>query len=152
MDDDTKLQQSGIDPYIFWLLGQGRNYYFLPGRQHEWIPLLLLLSDEFTAQEFAEGAHITAEQKRVAWRRAIQVPSLYTDSPLIAGKGAYITASVSVDYLLKDFVEDEELRADLRRAIRTLTPGLPLDAGSASDSELSVERKLRLPRGLRTAD
>jgi hypothetical protein len=135
MDDDTRLQQSGIDPYMLWLLGEGRNYYFLPGRQHEWIPLFLLLSDEFTAQEFEHGAHITAAQKRVAWRRAIQVPSLYTDSPLVAGKGAYITASVNVDYLLKDFVEDEELRADLRRAIRTLTPGLPLDASSLPSTD-----------------
>jgi hypothetical protein len=124
---DAPLHQSGIDPYIFWLLGEGKQYYFLPGRQQEWIPLFLLLSDEFTAQEFADGAHITATERRVAWQRAVRVPSLYTDSTIVAGKGSYITAFMSASYLLKDFVEDEGLRADLRRAVRTVTPGLPLD-------------------------
>ena len=122
---------SGIDPYLFWLLGQGRSYYFLPGRQHEWIPLLMLLSDELTVQEFADGAHITGPEKRSAWQSAIRVPSLYTDPTIDAGKGSYITASMSTDYLLKDFLEDEELRADVRRAVRSVTPGLPLDTPPA---------------------
>ncbi len=127
---DTPMDQSGIDPYLFWLLGVGRPYYFTPdgeedeGRQ--WIPLLLRLKG-YTAQEFADGLHITAQEKRAAWQSAVQVPSLYTDSPIPLGDDPYITASINVGYFEKNFLEDEELRADLRRAIESVTPGLPLD-------------------------
>jgi hypothetical protein len=108
----------------------GRSYYFSPdgeedeGRQ--WIPLLLRLKG-YSAQDFAAGLHITASEKRVAWQSAVRVPSLYTDSPIPQGDDPFITASINVGYLEKDFLEDEELRADLRRAIESVTPGLPLD-------------------------
>src|SRR5262245_4098024 len=127
---DTPMHQSGIDPYRFWSLGAGRPYSFRPdgeedeGRQ--WIPLLLRLKG-CSAQDFAAGLHITAPEKRAAWQSAVQVPSLYTDSPITLGDDPYITASINVGYLEKDFLEDEELRADLRRAIESVTPGLPLD-------------------------
>jgi hypothetical protein len=127
---DPPTDQSGIDPYLFWLLGIGRPYYFSPdgaedeGRQ--WIPLLLRLKG-FTAQEFAEGRHITAREKWPAWQSAVRVPSLYTHPTIPLGDDPYITASINVGYLLKNFLEDEELRADLRRAIESVTPGLPLD-------------------------
>jgi hypothetical protein len=127
---DPPTDQSGIDPYLFWLLGIGRPYYFSPdgeedeGRQ--WIPLLLRLKG-YSAQDFAAGLHITASEKRVAWQSAVRVPSLYTDSPIPQGDDPFITASINVGYLEKDFLEDEELRADLRRAIESVTPSLPLD-------------------------
>lgn len=129
-EDDPPNEQSGIDQYLFWLLGIGRPSYFSPdgeedeGRQ--WIPLLLHLQG-FTAQEFADGLHITAREKRAAWRSSVRVPSLYTDSTLPLGDDPYITAIVNVGYFEKDFLDDEELRADLRRAIESVTPGLPLD-------------------------
>jgi hypothetical protein len=108
----------------------GRFYYFSPdGEENEgrqWIPLLLRLKG-YSAQDFAAGLHITASEKRVAWQSAVRVPSLYTDSPIPLGDDPYITASINVGYLEKDFLEDEELRADLRRAIESVTPGLPLD-------------------------
>src|SRR4029453_17017879 len=126
----SPMDQSGIDPYLFWLLGMGRFYYFSPdGEENEgrqWIPLLLRLKG-YSAQDFAAGLHITASEKRVAWQSAVRVPSLYTDSPIPLGDDPYITASINVGYLEKDFLEDEELRADLRRAIESVTPGLPLD-------------------------
>ncbi|MGH6961033.1 MAG: hypothetical protein ACREE7_11155, partial [Dongiaceae bacterium] len=96
----------------------------------EWIPLLLRLSEGLTAQEFADGQHLTGEQRRIAWRNAVQVPELYTESRIGAGDGPYITALMSAGYLMKDFLEDEQLRIDLRRAIETVTPGLTLDRTS----------------------
>jgi Subtilase family len=130
---DVSTERSGIDPYIFWLLGEGRRYYFLPGRQDEgleWISVLLRLAKGITARDFAAGDHIGDPAKRRAWVSAVRVPSLYTDSRIGAGEGPYVTAIMRMSYLMKDFVEDPDLRLDLRRAIETVTPGLPLSRAS----------------------
>jgi hypothetical protein len=61
-NDDRPLSQSGIDPYLPWILGAGARYYFLTGlegEEREWLSLLLRLSKGVTAQSFALGEHIT---------------------------------------------------------------------------------------------
>jgi hypothetical protein len=133
MVDTAANELGGIDPYFFWVLGEGRRYFFLPGRQpegHEWMPLLLRLSKGITAQDFASGQHITAEEKRGAWQDSVRVSSLYTESRIGAGDGPYITAMVRAAYLLDALARDPELRADVRRAVESVTPGRPLDAAS----------------------
>lgn len=134
----------GVDPYIFWILGAGKRYFFLPRRHkegQEWLPLLLRLrktdseGNRITANTFANGLHIRAREKRSAWMSAVRVPSLYTESEIGAGEGPYITAIVRADYLLDDFAGDDELREDIRGAIETVTPSLPLDWTSLPPSE-----------------
>ena len=141
-DDAGDLR--GIDPYIFWILGAGRRYFFLPGRhkeKEEWLPLLLRLREtdavgnRITADSFANGLHIRAREKRSAWMSAVRVPSLYTESEIGAGEGPYITALVQADYLLDDFARDDELREDIRSAVESVTPSLPLDSTSLPSSE-----------------
>lgn len=130
---DPVMHQGGIDPYIFWLLGQGKPYYFLPDRQpegQEWMPVLLRLREGLTARDFGEGLHITSREKRAAWQDAVQVPELYTESQIGADEGPYITALMNAGWITKDFIGDEELRADLRRAVESITPGLTLDRDS----------------------
>jgi hypothetical protein len=51
---------NGIDPYIPWIMGPGRPYFFLPGRQpsgEERMPMLVRLK-KGTAQDFATGANL----------------------------------------------------------------------------------------------
>src|SRR5262249_56617342 len=144
---DAPLSQSGIDPYLPWILGAGARYYFLTGlegEEREWLSLLLRLSKGVTAQSFAQGAHITDAEKRSTWCNSVRVPTLFTQSRIGADKGPYITAFIRRDYLMKDFFEHGDLRRDLRNAIESATPGLPLDRNAlfaAEDASPPADRR-----------
>ena len=138
MAEISREEFNEIDPDLLWVLGPGRRYFFLPGRQeegHEWLPLLVRLrakdasGKDVTAESFARGEHLS-EQRRAAWQRAIRVPSLYTNSEIGAKNASYITAMMNMDYVLHDFADDAELREEVRGAVVTVEPGRPLDVGA----------------------
>jgi len=120
----------GIDPYIPWILGPGRPYFFLPGRQspgQERMPLLVRLK-KGTASEFANGDNLP-DFAKTDWRNSVSVSSLFTSS--VAGRDAapYLVAMVRADYLFTIFA-DSTLQTSLKEIVESVTPGLPLDAAS----------------------
>ncbi len=141
---DTSDVFKGIDPYVFWILGPGKHYFFLPGRGKQWLPLLIRLKEKdsfgnrITAKSFAEGEHLS-ERRRQAWQDAIQVPTLFTESRIGANEGPYVTALMSVDYIGKDFVEDPDLRAEIRGAVESVSPSRPLDAAALPPSQGALQ-------------
>ena len=64
----------GIDPYIDWVWGLGKRYYFLPGRQDEGterITLLLRLKGT-TAHEFVKGEGFKIPRRlQKQWRNSV---------------------------------------------------------------------------------
>lgn len=121
---------NGIDPYIPWIMGPGRPYFFLPGRQpsgEERMPMLVRLK-KGTAQDFATGANLPDLAKN-DWRNSVSVSPLFTSS--VAGRDAapYLVAMVKADYLFTIF-SDSTLQASLGDIVESVTPGLPLDATS----------------------
>jgi hypothetical protein len=120
----------GIDPYVPWVMGPGRRYFFLPGRQppgEERMPLLVRLKTG-TAQEFANGAHLP-DLAKDDWRNSVSVSPLFTRSPAGRDAAPYLVAMVRASYL-STIVSDEALQTSLRDTVENITPGLPLDAAS----------------------
>ena len=120
----------GIDPYIPWVMGPGRPYFFLPGRQsqgEERMPMLVRLK-KGTALEFANGDNLP-DLAQSDWRHSVSVSPLFTSS--VAGRDAapYLVAMVRADYLFTIF-SDTTLQASLSEIVESVTPGLPLDATS----------------------
>lgn len=121
---------TGIDPYIPWVMGPGRPYFFLPGRQspgQERMPMLVRLK-KGTASDFATGANLPDLAKN-DWQNSVSVSPLFTSS--VAGRDAdpYLVAMVKANYLFTIF-SDSTLQASLGDIVESVTPGLPLDATS----------------------
>lgn len=122
----------GIDPYLDWILGAGRRHFFLPGRQkegEELMPLLVRLKGKYTAQDFEDGLFIESEAMRKRWQASVQVPPLYTESPVAGDAAPYFTAMVSAD-LVALVLSDKEARDLLESVLASVTVGLPLDTQS----------------------
>jgi hypothetical protein len=118
----------GVDPYADWALGPGRTYFFLPGRQDEWVPVLLQLT--ISVEAFAEGLHLE-EQGRGAWKESVHVSQLDIEPEAAAEDEPYCTAMVREKF----FFDALRLNKQVRDAVADVTLGLPLDSESLAPPE-----------------
>jgi hypothetical protein len=113
----------GADPYLEWATGAGRTSYFLPGRQDNWLPVLVLLRG-ITAKEFASGENLPVDFD--FWKISVRVPDFYVSAPEVPGEQeTYCTALVTEHFF--ELLNDNET---LRNFVPQITLGLPLGAES----------------------
>lgn len=120
----------GIDPYIDWVLGPGRPYYFRPGRQSDWLYVLIRLT-KISARDFASGEGFTDGTNNNRWRTAIHVPLLFIEDPDDDGsRDQTVPALVREDFfaLLKSLkrVRQSVLRVSLSLPMHPSLPVVPM--------------------------
>src|SRR5262249_34762693 len=109
--EPTYSRWAGVDPAIDWVLGPGRRYFFVPGDQRQWFPVLLQLN-KISARDLATGTNIFDSQaERDAWAATLRVPRFYIDPPKGLDKVKYCTAMVTEKFL--QLVVSNELVPDL---------------------------------------
>jgi hypothetical protein len=127
MSETNYASMPGIDPYIDWVLGPGRRYHFRPGRQQDWLYVLLRLTG-IAARDFARGQGFTNGTNNARWRTALHIPLLYIeDSRDDGARDITCPALVREDFfvLLKS---DARMRRNLVGVSlsRPLHPSLPV--------------------------
>jgi hypothetical protein len=129
-----------LDPYFGWALGAGKANFFLPGRQHTWIPVLLKLSG-ISIADFAKGEglfdttspDLSLELK--LFRKSVKVPDEYTQSPDAEERDdSFCMAMVAHEYFLDQLNNNKTFASK----ITEVELGLPLDAESL-DHYFSLE-------------
>jgi hypothetical protein len=122
--DDTAperyIRTPGVDLYVGWALGPGRERFFLP-QQREWMPVLVRL-EGISAAEFASGRPFLADDALTDWSSAVQVAPLFTQARTAPGPVSYCTALVTSRFF--DMLSANER---LRSFVPRVTLGLPMD-------------------------
>ena len=116
----------GIDDNLEvpWALGAGRRYFFLPGRQDEWMPVLLRLNG-ISARDFADMLFIDDAEERRRWKDVVRVAPFYLEADAGADAAPYCTAMVR-----EEFFRMLERDARIRKLVESVTIGPPLDSDS----------------------
>lgn len=124
----------GIDPGVEWALGPGRRYFFPPGRQQDWMPVLVLL-DGISAAEFADGSGFIEDSQLPEWRRSVRVSPLYL-TPIPAFEAVPQCTAMVTETLFEMLSENDALQ----RVVTRVTLGLPLNQSSLPDDDDGNER------------
>jgi hypothetical protein len=121
-----------LDPYFGWALGAGRANFFLPGRQHTWIPVLLKLSG-ISIAEFAKGEGLfdttspDLSLELELFKKFVKVPDEYTQSPDATEQDdSFCMAMVAHEYFLNQIRNNKTFASK----VTEVELGLPLDAES----------------------
>jgi hypothetical protein len=96
-DDPNYAAIDGVDPYIDWVLGAGRPYYFLPERKTDWMPVLIRL-DDIDVRAFAEGSFLTRKTDAVRWVDVVKVFPVHHDLPQGEEAQTYCAALLRVEH------------------------------------------------------
>lgn len=130
----------GVDAYVDWVLGAGRAHYFRPGRQQDWLSVLVRLRG-IGVRDFARGGRVIQDPKRrAAWQASIHIPKFYIKRNAGADGETYCTAFVRQQFF--DFLLEER---KLQKFVRQVTLSLPLDTRSIPFAEV----KKKPPRSAR---
>jgi hypothetical protein len=117
---------AGIDPYVSWALGTGRNGYFIPGRQvpgNELMPLALRLEGD-VARAFQAGAFLQDNRDRKRWQASLQVLGRLAQG-VGQDEAVWLAAMAPAD--LRTKIAGALSSRALREAPRRLLLGRPLD-------------------------
>jgi hypothetical protein len=111
----------GIDPYIDWVLGPGKPYYFRPGRQDDWLYVLIRLT-KISARDFAQGEGFTTGADNARWRTAVHIPLLFIEDSTDDG-----TRDLTCPALVReDFFVMLRASARIRQNVVGVSLSLPL--------------------------
>jgi hypothetical protein len=137
----TYSRVPGFDPAIDWAIhdlspGQpapGRRYYFVPGDQQRWMPVVILLN-KGSARDFwegvADGDRFISESERNAWWTSnLRISPLFLNPPRGLEKLKFFSATVTKKFL--DGLLEREL---VPKIVARIELSLPLRARSLPPS------------------